>query len=107
MNVAKIVEHMGGRRAVRALTGVTDGQVTHWFTQEYIASHWIRFFIALHPEFDWFELLHGNTLEYTDLLNHEPVLHTRFQRLKQLKKTVERLKRKAEVIASGPADGQA
>ena len=98
MNAEEIIERMGGRRAVKALTGVTDGNISHWITRNCIASHWIRFFIALRPELDWFELLHGNTLEYTDLLNHEPVLRTRFHRLKQLKKTIDRLKEKAEAL---------
>jgi hypothetical protein len=98
MNAEEIIERVGGRRAVKSLTGVTEGNISHWITQNYIASHWIRFFIALRPELDWYELLHGNTQKYTDLLNHEPVLRTRVHRLKQLKKSIDHLQQKANSI---------
>ncbi|MFG7180710.1 hypothetical protein ACGYQ5_14375 [Burkholderia pseudomallei] len=107
MDVDRIINSVGGRNAVVCLTGLSPGQISHWVRNGYIASHWIRFFIALKPELDWFELLQGNTLEYTDLLNHEPILRTRFARLGGVRKSIGRLKRKLEDAENQYADDRA
>lgn len=107
MNVEHIIDSVGGRNSVMCLTGVTSSQVSHWIKNNYIASHWIRFFIALKPELDWFDLLQGNTLEYTDLLNHEPILRTRFARLRGVKGSITRLKRRVDGAENEYADERA
>lgn len=108
MKAGDIIDGVGGRRAVIALTGLSSGQLSHWIKYNYIASHWIRFFIALKPELDWLDLLQGDTREYTDLLNHEHVIRTRLGRLGKLKQTVNRLTREAnELATAGPAEVQA
>lgn len=106
MKVGEIIDGIGGRRAIQGLTGLTPGQISHWIKRDYIASHWIRFFIALKPELDWVELLHGNTREFTDLLNHEHVVTTRLARLGRLRKSVNRLKREADALAESVANEQ-
>ncbi|WP_059986330.1 hypothetical protein [Burkholderia ubonensis] len=107
MKVEQIIKQVGGRRAICGLTGVTESLISHWIKQNYISSHWIRFFIALKPELDWPDLLHGNTSEYTDLMNHDHVIRTRVARLGRLRLKVSRLRRKCSELVAAPADEQA
>ncbi|WP_423396060.1 hypothetical protein [Burkholderia sp. LMG 21824] len=102
MQVLRIIKEVGGRPAIVRLTGLHVSLISHWIKQDYIPSHWIRFFIALKPELDWPELLDGNTLEYTDLMNHEHVIRTRLSQLSRLRKRVKKLQAVAAQIV--PAD---
>lgn len=82
MRVGEIFNALGGRRAVQGLTGIGPAQISHMFTQQNIPPHWVRLFIALHPELDWGHLLNGNTSEYIDLLRYKPVANVRLARLR-------------------------
>ncbi|KWN78346.1 hypothetical protein WM28_10690 [Burkholderia ubonensis] len=104
MKVEQIIKQVGGRRAICGLTGVTESLISHWIKRNYISSHWIRFFIALKPELDWPDLLHGNTSEYTDLMNHEHVIRSRLASIHRLRSRVKRLKQEHEQLVGAPAD---
>jgi len=101
MKVDAIIRQVGGRRCITGLTGVSESLISHWIKQQYIPSHWIRFFIALKPELDWPDLLNGNTSEYTDLMNHEHVIRSRLSQLARLRKRVKQLKEQhAQLVGS-------
>jgi hypothetical protein len=82
MQVGAIIEAVGGREAAQRLMGVGSAQVSHMYARGYIPAHHVRLFIALFPELDWYTLLHGDTLEYTEILLHPCVQSVRQHRLK-------------------------
>ena len=81
MRVREIIEAMGGRQAVQALSGIKTAQISHCITREYIPAHHIRLFIALRPELDWGYLLNFNTQDYIAVLTDQGVQRNREIRL--------------------------
>jgi len=57
MDTRKIIEAVGGRKAVIEMTGLTRGRIYQWMDEENIPTPWLKFFEAKYPDLDWGELL--------------------------------------------------
>lgn len=53
MDTKKIIEAVGGRKAVMEMTGLTKGRISQWVTEESIPAPWLKFFEAKFPDLDW------------------------------------------------------
>lgn len=83
MNVAEIIDAMGGRPYVARLCGVSLPQISHFYTRGYIPEHHVRLFIALRPELNWSDFLHSDTSAYIPLLMDKGVKDVRYARLRR------------------------
>lgn len=62
MDTRKIIEAVGGRKEVMAMTGLTRGRIYQWMDEESIPTPWLKFFQAKFPKLDWPALL-GSELD--------------------------------------------
>jgi len=53
MNSRKVIEAVGGRKQVIAMTGLTRGRISQWVTENDIPTPWLKFFEAKFPDLDW------------------------------------------------------
>lgn len=49
MNAKEFIETAGGLDRVKELTGLTSSAIYNWGQQNYIPSHWIKFFRLKFP----------------------------------------------------------
>lgn len=57
MDTLKLIEALGGRKAVIEMTGLTRGRISHWVTQNHIPRPWLKFFQEKFPDLDWPNLI--------------------------------------------------
>jgi hypothetical protein len=53
MDTKKIIDAVGGRKAVMSMTGLTKGRISQWAVANDIPTPWLKFFEAKFPELDW------------------------------------------------------
>jgi hypothetical protein len=90
MNVKQIIQSMGGRKAVSRLTGVPPHYVSQMQSQQRLADHHLRFFIALRPELEWPVLLGDDYCRFIPLINDKSLKILKARRERSLN---ERLKK--------------
>lgn len=56
MDTLKIIEAIGGRKAVIEMTGLSRGRISQWVTEKSIPTPWLKFFEAKFPNLDWKQL---------------------------------------------------
>ncbi|WP_165973770.1 hypothetical protein [Paucimonas lemoignei] len=49
----KIIDAVGGRKAVIEMTGLSRGRISQWVTDKAIPTPWLKFFEAKFPALDW------------------------------------------------------
>jgi hypothetical protein len=82
MNVDKILAQMGGPRRVRLLIGSSPSTISQMKARGKIADNLVRFFIALHPELDWPDLLDTDLQRFSALINEQSLRRLRASRLR-------------------------
>ena len=55
MNAKQIIEVVGGRKAIMALTGLKRAAISHWVTQNYIPDHWVLLLRSTYPKIRYTE----------------------------------------------------
>lgn len=49
LSAKQIIDAVGGRKAVRALTGLTRGRIHQWEAEDHIPAAWMKFIEAKFP----------------------------------------------------------
>lgn len=57
MDTRKIIDAVGGRKAVQEMTGLSRGRIYQWMDEESIPKPWLKFFQAKFPKLKWNDLL--------------------------------------------------
>lgn len=50
MDVADLIDRLGGSKAVQGITGLSKGRISQWRTENHIPRPWLKFLQSSRPE---------------------------------------------------------
>jgi hypothetical protein len=53
MDTKKLMDVLGGRKAVIEITELTRGRISQWVVENEVPTPWLKFFKAKFPRVDW------------------------------------------------------
>lgn len=68
MDASKIIDLLGGTRAVSIDCGVTDGAISQWRNNG-IPHPWVKYLVTAYPEMDWPALLGDEKDKYLKVMS--------------------------------------